>query len=32
MSRQWLTFYYMTEKEFQAEVAERTALKTRTNQ
>jgi hypothetical protein len=30
MSRHWLTFYYMSDEEFKAEVAERSALKTTT--
>jgi hypothetical protein len=30
MSRHWLTFYYMSDDEFKAEVAERTAMKTAT--
>ena len=30
MSRHWLTFYYMSDDEFKAEVAERSALKTTT--
>jgi hypothetical protein len=32
MARHWLTFYYMSDEEFQAEVSERAAQRSTTNQ